>query len=243
MFLTNDDGFDAIGLQVLSTFLSSRQIPFFISAPQREQSGASHAITLNRPLRIKRITDGIAVDGTPTDAVFIGMSESKTPNMLISGINRGGNLGNDLIYSGTVAAAHEGFSFGISSLAVSLYSEGRFPEDEEMWFKRAARLLFEEIIPFVEEREKGLKTPFLYNINIPLAALEDGAIAEIRYATLGKRLYGGGIDKRRDPRGGEYIWIGGNQMSFADIPGSDCNFIQEGIVTITALLPHFEKIN
>ena len=241
-FLTNDDGFDAIGLQSLVAFLRSRKIPFFISAPLAEQSGASHAITLHRPLRIKKVESGIVIDGTPTDAVFIGLSETKRPHMLISGINKGGNLGNDLVYSGTVAAAHEGFLSNISSLAVSLFSDGRFPPDEEKWFSLAAELLIETIIPFVEEREKEQTTPFLYNINIPIAALSGDKSPQIRYATLGTRVYGGAVDKRRDPRGREYFWIGGDQTSFVDIPGSDCNLVQEGVVTITALEPRFEKI-
>jgi len=232
-FLTNDDGFDAVGLQALATLLRSRHTSFFISAPLAEQSGTSHAITLHRPLRMKKIAEGVVINGTPTDAVFIGMNGTDKPHMLISGINRGGNLGNDLIYSGTVAAAHEGFSFDIPSLAVSLCPGGRFPDDEERWFARAAELLIDTIIPYIENREEHSSAPFLYNVNIPLATLMKGKTPEIRYATLGKRLYGGGVEKRRDPRGREYIWIGGDQMSFADIPGSDCNFIQEGFITIT----------
>ncbi len=242
LFLTNDDGYDALGLQAVARELRRQGRPFFVSAPMAEQSGVGHAITLHRPLRLRQIQGGIALDGTPTDAVYVGLAHlHSSPTLLISGINNGANLGNDLIYSGTIAAAHEGCLSGIPSIAVSLYNERLLNDTEQrMVFEKAAALLFSAVIPFIEKREAGHSGTFFYNVNIPAAGFDNGT-PRIRMATLGKRLYGGSIVKRVDPRGKEYVWIGGDQSGFADIPGSDCNLIREGFVTVTPLAPDFEK--
>ncbi|HNW82551.1 MAG TPA: 5'/3'-nucleotidase SurE [bacterium] len=240
IFLTNDDGVYAGGLNALEAVLTERNIPFFTTAPMHENSGAGHSITLEKPLRAKKIDENrYAVTGTPTDAVFLGLhslSDSK-PRFAISGINRGGNLANDITYSGTVAAAIETFYNGITSFAVSLYIEDytSFSEDT---YKAAAEIFFDRVIPEIELQigvENLYSAPYLFNINIPDSVC-DGKKHEIKWTHLGKRHYGGEVIKRLDPRGHEYYWIGGTQNLFSDIAGSDCNAVTEGSISITPLL-------
>ncbi len=239
ILLTNDDGIYASGLQALSEELSNRSERFFITAPLTEKSGVGHSITLHHPLRIKKFAENrFAVDGTPTDSVFLALSTlmDEQPNLIISGINRGGNLGNDLTYSGTFAAAIEGYYRGITSIAVSLYFRDSSSVTDET-FRQAAKMLFSRIIPFIEDgvgKEKLYQQPHLLNVNIPETALFEKS-PEIEWCHLGKRVYGGQVIKRTDPRGGEYYWIGGDQHGFEDIPHSDCNAIQSGRISITPI--------
>lgn len=239
IFLTNDDGIYAVGLNALEAVLNERSIPFFTTAPLHENSGAGHSITLEKPLRVKKIDENrFAVNGTPTDAVFLGLhslSESK-PRFAVSGINRGGNLANDITYSGTVAAAIETFYNGITSFAISLYIKD-YSSFSENTYKMAAEIFFDRIIPEIETKigkEKLYLTPHLFNINIP-DSINDGIIPEIKWTQIGKRHYGGEVIKRLDPRGHEYYWIGGNQNLFSDIPGSDCNAIRDGLISVSPL--------
>ena len=240
IFLTNDDGIYAAGLNALEAVLKERNIAFFTTAPLHENSGAGHSITLEKPLRAKKIDENrYAVTGTPTDAVFLGLhslSDSK-PRFAISGINRGGNLANDITYSGTVAAAIETFYNGITSFAVSLYIKNHAVFSEKV-FQVAAEVFFDRVIPEIESKigiEKLYSTPHLFNINIP-DSVGDGVKQNIVWTHLGKRHYGGEVIKRLDPRGHEYYWIGGNQNLFSDIPGSDCNAVNEGFISITPML-------
>lgn len=240
IFLTNDDGIYAAGLNALEAVLKERNIAFFTTAPLHENSGAGHSITLEKPLRAKRIDENrYAVTGTPTDAVFLGLhslSNSK-PRFAISGINRGGNLANDITYSGTVAAAIETFYNGITSFAVSLYIRN-YADFSENTYRIAAEIFFDYVIPEIESQigiDKLYSTPHLFNINIP-DSVNDGKKHKIVWTQLGKRHYGGEVIKRVDPRGHEYYWIGGNQNLFSDISGSDCNAVNEGAISITPIL-------
>lgn len=240
IFLTNDDGIYAAGLNALEAVLKERNIAFFTTAPMHENSGAGHSITLEKPLRVKKIEENrYAVTGTPTDAVFLGLhslSESK-PRFAVSGINRGGNLANDITYSGTVAAAIETFYNGITSFAVSLYIRN-YADFSENTYRIAAEIFFDKVIPEIESKigiDKLYSTPHLFNINIP-DSIADGLEPMIKWTHLGKRHYGGEVIKRVDPRGHEYYWIGGNQNLFSDIPGSDCNAMNEKSISITPLM-------
>ena len=237
IFLTNDDGIYAAGLSALENSASKRDLTCFISAPLNEQSGSGHSITLGAPLRVSKFAENrFAVNGTPTDAVYVGINAlmDEKPLFAISGINKGGNLGDDLTYSGTVSAAMEAFYHGITSFAVSLYITD-FAAFKNETFDICADFFFDDILPEIEKvvgRSELYSTPRLFNINIP----ETIAISKkvpVKWASFGKRLYGGDVVKRVDPRGKEYVWIGGNQFSFADIEGSDCCEIQRGCATIT----------
>jgi len=239
ILLTNDDGIHAAGLNAIEEDLESRGIPFFTAAPLYENSGAGHSITLDKPLKIKKFSNNrFGVTGTPTDAVFLGLHEllKEKPVFAVSGINKGGNLGNDITYSGTVAAAIETFYNGITSFAVSLYISDKESFCDDL-FSIAAKVLFDTVIPDIEkkiEKNELYSKPYLFNINIPDTVLKK-LDCSIRWTVLGKRLYGGEVIKRIDPRGGEYYWIGGNQHLFEDIAGSDCNAVSEGFISITPL--------
>ncbi len=239
ILITNDDGFSAPGIKAVYAFLSGVGKPFYVSAPHIEKSGAGHSITLNAPLRvIEREGVGIEVEGTPTDCVYMALHGflKERPEFVISGINRGGNLGNDLTYSGTFSAALEAYYNNLTSLAVSLHiSDREFFTDE--LFTKAAKLLFEKIIPFIKKEssfdgfaERGM----LFNINIPDIALKSDN-PEIVWTILGKRNYGGEVIQRIDPRGNKYYWIGGNQVSFENIENSDCMAILDGKVSVTPI--------
>ncbi len=239
ILLTNDDGVAAPGLSALEAKLSRSSIPHAVSAPLHERSGCGHSITLNDPLRVRSHGENrFAVSGTPTDAVtlYFDVPLGPRPDLVISGINLGANLARDLTYSGTVCAAVEGVYHGVTAVAVSLFLGGFFDVTERQ-FERAASLLVEGVIPFIERPFEGrslYETPRLFNVNIPLAALEKES-PEIRWTSLGRRNYGGQIEQRTDPRGRPYYWIGGDQHGFADIPGSDCNAVREGAVSVTPL--------
>ena len=175
IFLTNDDGIYAAGLNSVEDYLKSRDMSFFTSAPLYENSGAGHSITLDKPLKIKKISNNrFGITGTPTDAVFIGLHEllKEKPLFAVSGINKGGNLGNDITYSGTVAAAIETFYNGITSFAVSLYISDKESFCDDL-FSIAAKVLFDMIIPDIETKmgkDNLYSQPSLFNINIQATA-------------------------------------------------------------------------
>jgi 5'-nucleotidase len=242
-FLTNDDGVQAAGIKALEKYLIDSENSFISVAPLYEQSGSGHSITLHSPLKIKKFSERIyAVSGTPTDSVFIGLNKiaKEMPTIAVSGINRGANLGNDITYSGTVAAAVETFYNGITSFAVSLYIKD-FATFDEGAFDKAAKVFFKDVLPKIEKTvgvEELYLNPYLFNINIP-ADIDWENVPEICWTSLGKRYYGGEVIKRTDPRGNDYFWIGGDQTHFADIPGSDCNAIKDGCISVTPLKMDF----
>ena len=237
IFITNDDGIYAVGLSALENAASKRGFSPFVSAPLNEQSGAGHSITLGSPLRISKFSENrFAVHGTPTDAVYVGVNAliDEKPLFAVSGINKGGNLGDDLTYSGTVSAAMEAFYHGITSFAVSLYITD-FAAFKNETFAVCADFFFDEILPEIEKvvgKSELYGKPRLFNINIPETIVKLKKVP-VKWAPFGKRLYGGDVVKRVDPRGKEYLWIGGNQFSFAEIEGSDCCEIQRGCATVT----------
>lgn len=179
-----------------------------------------------------------SVDGTPTDSVFLGLHKlgGKKPRLVLSGINKGGNLGNDLTYSGTVAAAIEAHYNKIPAVAISLYF-GKAECEVKDPFPKAADMFFSLILPFIEESFGGdvfYEKPNLINVNIPVSALDKEDL-NIEWTTLGVRKYGGEIIERKDPRGKSYYWIGGDQHGFEDIKGSDCIAVKHGKVSLTPL--------
>lgn len=224
VLLSNDDGIDSAGLAALHAELS-KVGEVFVVAPDREQSAASHAITLSRPLRIReRRPRWFEVDGTPTDCVYVGVNhllKSTPPDVVCAGINHGPNLGNDVIYSGTVAAAMEGALLGISSIAFSYCgSDDAFQGPAQF----AARLASQ-----VAARALPHKT--LLNVNFPESPSD---LFEV--TCLGKRTYGQAVVEKIDPRGRRYYWIGGDEPRHEDIPGSDCNAVfDRGAVSVTPL--------
>lgn len=226
ILLTNDDGIHSEGLVLLANSLSE-QYDVFAVAPERERTCVGHAITLHKPLRIKEIDRGMfATNGTPVDCVFLGVKAvlQKTPDLIISGINKGPNMGQDVNYSGTVAAAHEGAFRGIPSLAVSLNARRNFH------FADAIKVV--QVIIEVVKENNFLESTFL-NINVPNVPYSK--MKGFMVTRLGKRIYNDKVIERTDPRGGKYYWIGGNGEQFELMEGSDFYAIEHGFVSITPL--------
>jgi 5'-nucleotidase len=225
VLLSNDDGVHAAGLRALAGAFTSDEV--WVVAPDREQSASSHAISLHRPLRMVEVAPRwYAVDGTPTDAVYMGLNlvlRDARPDVVISGVNHGANLGNDVHYSGTVAAAMEGALLGVPAIAVSLAAPP--PHD----FAEAARFAVALARQLVASAPPA---PLLLNVNVPA-----GRVRGYRFTRLGRRTYGNDVVEKTDPRGRKYYWIGGEGGARnEDIPGSDCNAVQlDGLVAVTPL--------
>ncbi len=234
ILLTNDDGVHAEGIKILFAELS-RFHDVLALAPDREQSSTSHSLTLTRPLRLNQHAPNFySCDGTPTDSVLLAVLkilDHHRPDMVISGINHGANMGEDITYSGTVAAAIEGSLLGIPSLAVSMV-EGENPD-----FKGAAR--------FVRRLLKlsprlNLRPSTILNINFP-GQVRDG-FKKFEFTRLGSREYDDIIVEKTDPRGQDYFWIAGSPV-WKDIEGSDIHAVRAGIVSITPIHLQFTDTN
>jgi 5'-nucleotidase len=226
ILLSNDDGIDSEGLQSLREDLSKTD-DVWVVAPQSERTCIAHAITLHKPLRIKDLGDHVfSTNGTPADSVLLALKVvlPKAPDLVISGINKGPNMGQDVIYSGTVAAAKEGAFTGCVSLAVSL--NGR----TDFLFRDANR----SVADLVQRiREHPFPQSILLNVNIPNMPYE--MLKGFMVTSLGKRIYNGKIIERIDPRGGPYYWIGGDGEGFEAIVGTDLYAVDSGYVSLTPL--------
>lgn len=227
ILVTNDDGIDAEGIKVLARSLRGlKGVQVTVVAPERERSATSHSLTLHRPLRIiKRGKNDFAVDGTPTDSVMIGSSVilKTPPDLIVSGINRGGNLGDDVHYSGTVSAAMEGGIMGIPSVAVS-----QVGTKDKYHYAMAAKFARKLVMTL---KKHPLPKGIILNVNVP----ENVKTLDCLVTKTGKRNYGDVYVKNLDPRGRPYYWIGGNDYSFQDIAGSDCNAIVQGKISVTPI--------
>lgn len=232
LLLTNDDGFAAPGLIAVRKYLSKFYRVVTV-APDRDRSGASHSLTVTRPLRVKKIDkDYYAVDGTPTDAVMIAVYclLKKKPDMVVSGINSGANMGEDVTYSGTVAAAVEGSLFAIPSIAVSLAGMGSLNHAQPKDFVKAARFT-QKVVKQVEK--KGLPEGLLLNINVPVG--QDVNIGKYAITRLGKRVYDDVITEKIDPRGEHYFWIAGRVRITGKGPDTDYGAVEKKIISVTPL--------
>lgn len=231
--VTNDDGVHSKGLHQLAKRLKSLG-EVTVIAPDRERNAASHALTLHKPLRVEQMGDALyAVNGTPTDCVNLGVNAllDKRPNLVVSGINKGGNVGDDVTYSGTVSAAIEGTLLGIPSFAVSLFNDGEFNFAAAAEFAvRLARLIVEH----------GLPKDTLLNVNVP--NLPISAIRGVKVTCLGKRIYDrSNIVAKTDPRGRGYYWIGANETSWEERKDTDDLAIRDRMVSVTPI--HLDLTN
>ncbi|MDX1645458.1 MAG: 5'/3'-nucleotidase SurE [Thermoanaerobaculia bacterium] len=223
LLLTNDDGVDAKGLRALAEALRSIG-EVTVVAPDREQSATGHSLTLDRPLRLRELGEGVhAVDGTPTDCVnlaILWLMEEEPPDLVVSGINHGLNLGDDVTYSGTVSATFEGVLLGVPSIAFSqqLESGFSFERSAEIAARLVGRLLAEE-----------LPRDLLLNVNLPAASPRG-----VNLTKLGKRVYQQVIAEKKDPRGRRYFWIAGTP-EWQEEAGSDHEAISDDRVSVTPL--------
>jgi 5'-nucleotidase len=224
--LTNDDGIRATGLAALERALDGLG-PIHVVAPDRERSGAGHSLTLHQPLRAASVdATHHAVTGTPTDAVLLAIETllPDRPDFVISGINHGPNMGEDVTYSGTVAAAMEATILGIPAIAVSLAGRDEFQFD-------ALQPLVRRIVETLLQVKLGRNQ--LLNVNIPNRPPAE--IRGVRVTRLGSRQYPDSVVPQTDPRGRPYYWIGGGGPEWAHDERSDANAVAEGYVSVTPL--------
>ena len=233
ILIANDDGFESPGILELGKAMQGLG-EVTIVAPHRERSTSGHSLTLHKPLRIHKIAEGIySTSGTPADCIYLGIREvlKEKPDVILSGINRGANLGTDVHYSGTVAAAREGALLNIPSYAFSLVDFRQItPEAPEEPFRFAeAAAIARKIV------EKGMKEEFpehtFLNVNIPNLKTQD--IKGVRVARQGYRYYSNEVTKRSDPRGRDYFWIGGAYMGFQKGADCDCVAVNDHYVSVT----------
>jgi len=235
ILITNDDGFGAEGLKALEESLADLGTVWVV-APDREQSGQGHALTLNHPLRYeRRSSNRFAVQGTPTDCIYLGVHRilDARPKIVVSGVNRGYNLGEDITYSGTVSAAFEATLISVPAFAISQETGEDGPIFEAA--ARFARTLTQEIL------RRGLPADTLLNVNVPRTPPRG-----VRITRQGKRLYPGGVIERLDPKGRKYYWIGGAPAEWEDDPASDFAALADGFISVTPLhldLTHYKVID
>ncbi len=224
ILVCNDDGVRAPGIEALAAAMAELG-DVVVVAPDREMSAMSHSISLHRPLRVEEIRrNWYSVDGTPVDCAYLGLLHlaPRKPALVVSGVNAGYNLGTDVFYSGTVAAAVEGALRKIPAIAVS---RERGYGDDYGPAAGLARALGAAVL------EHGLPPGILLNVNVPSAKGPAG----YRWTSLGERLYHDKVDVRSDPRGRKYFWIGGPEVGFGDVPGSDCLAVRDGVCSVTPL--------
>lgn len=226
ILLSNDDGYFAPGLAALAAALASLG-EVVVVAPEQNRSGASNSLTLDRPLMLKQAANGFHfVNGTPTDCVHLavtGMLDT-LPDIIVSGINNGANMGDDTIYSGTVAAATEGYLLGIPSIAMSLTSfEGRN-------FAAAGRIARELVERYTA---KPINQPVLLNVNVPDIPYEE--LKGIEVTRLGRRHKAEPVVKMVSPRNETMYWIGAAGAAADAGPGTDFNAVERGFVSVTPL--------
>jgi 5'-nucleotidase len=226
ILLSNDDGYQSEGLATLALALSDLA-ELTIVAPDRNQSGASHSLTLETPLRVARTRDGIYyINGTPTDCVHVALTGllEQEPDMVIAGINHGANLGDDVLYSGTVAAAVEGRFLGLPAIAVSLAGQSPRHFDSA---GQAIRILFQRL------QEEALPPDTILNVNVP-----DLPFAEIKgfeATRLGYRHRSEPVVETKDPKGRPVFWVGAAGAGQDAGPGTDFHAVEHGRVSVTPL--------
>ena len=226
---SNDDGIHSEGLVRLVRDLGELDTVTVV-APDRERSAVSHALTLTRPLRVDKVREGwFAVDGTPTDCVHLALNGllDERPWLVVSGMNKGANLGEDVTYSGTVSAAMEAVLLGVPAVAFSQSGRGRFD--------------YESLAAFAPALLRGLRQlplppDTLLNVNAPETAAAGYAVTR-----QGKRRYGAAIIEKTDPRGRKYYWVGGDELGFHNEAGTDFAAIDAGLISVTPL--HLDLTN
>jgi len=226
ILLTNDDGVFAEGLKALRDILQALG-EVFVVAPDRERTAISHALTLHRPLRVKEWDERtFAVDGTPADCIHLGLFRllPSKPDLVISGINNGPNMGEEVFYSGTVAAALEASFLDLPAFAISLAARNdhRYLTAAQVALRVAQAIL-----------RHGLPRGVFLNINVPNQ--EVGALRGFKITRLGKRIFDNSVVEEVDPRGRRYYWIGGKEPQFFMVEGSDYEAITQGYISVTPL--------
>jgi 5'-nucleotidase len=240
ILVSNDDGIFSEGLAALAESLSHLG-EVYVVAPDRERSAAGHSMTLHRPLRVTEVGPRrYAVDGTPTDCVNLAINGivPRKPALVMAGVNKGPNLGEDMTYSGTVSVAMEGTLLGVPSVAISLMGRDEFDFRVASAFARAlgAHVL-----------ANGLPADTILNVNVPEGA--PGGVGSFALTRQGRRRYGNAVVEKVDPRNRKYYWIGSDGLGFLDEAGTDFAAVTRGLISITPIhmdltnYQSFEKLN
>lgn len=232
ILVTNDDGVYAPGIQALAVGLRQLGRPVIV-APERDNSAVSHSLTMSRPLRVKQLEDDVhTLDGTPADCVILGLAKilTRKPDLVLSGINHGGNLCEDISYSGTVSAAIEGTMLGVPSIAVSM------PGEAPLHYETAATVAV-NLARLV--LKNGLPPDTLLNVNVPNCASADHL--RVVFTRQGKRVYSDVVKKTSDPWGREHFWIGGGIPSWDKTQGTDSYEVIAGNISVTPI--HLDLTN
>lgn len=240
ILVCNDDGINAKGIRILEKIAKSFSKDVWIVAPEAEQSASGHSLTLSVPLRIRKITARkFAINGTPSDSVLAAVRHiivDKKPDLVLSGINAGGNLGDDITYSGTVAAAIEAALLGIPAIALSQLC---------VYGKKVCWDASEYHAPKIIEQLTLNEWPTNIPLNINFPDLPAQIIGRTEITCQGKRKIGGSVKTGVDPRGHDYIWVGPDREEDPCIPGSDLKAVNEGHISITPLgldLTHYPTV-
>ncbi len=231
ILVCNDDGINAPGIKVLERIARALSDDVWVVAPETQQSAASHSLTLHRPLRIRRLSRRRqAVDGTPTDCVFLAFNKllaDRPPDLVLSGVNEGANVGEDVTYSGTIAAAMEATLLGAPAVALSQsFQDGGRPKwkTAEQWGERVVRVLLERPWP------EGV----LMNVNFP--DIPAGQVRGVRASRQGLHQVGDSLEERIDPHGASYFWVGLTlPVRHSGARGTDLRAIEDGYVAVTPL--------
>jgi 5'-nucleotidase len=232
ILVTNDDGVHSPG--IIALYRAMKELGnAYIVAPDRERSAAGHSLTMHRPLRAEEIREHVfSLNGTPTDCVTIGINKllPKRPALIVSGINKGANLGDDITYSGTVSAAVEGTIFGIPSLAFSLMADRHYHfETAASFAAKIASYALEHSLPY----------DTLLNVNVPNVPKEQ--IMGVKFTRQGKRVYDGSIQETFDPWGQKHYWIGGGQPFWERGEDMDIEAVQANCISVTPI--HLDLTN
>ena len=226
ILLSNDDGYFATGIEVLARTLADIA-DITVVAPERDRSGASNSLTLDRPLSLRRAPNGFYfVNGTPTDCVHLAVTGmlDELPDMVVSGINHGANMGDDTVYSGTVAAATEGHLLGVPAIAVSLVGK------EASQFETAARVARDLVLRF---QQAPLGQPALLNVNVPDVPYTE--LKGVAVTRLGKRHKAEPVVKARTPRNETVYWVGAAGAAQDAGEGTDFHAVAQGWASVTPL--------
>lgn len=231
ILVANDDGIESPGIHALADALEQTGAEVRVFAPQIERSTTGHSLTLHKPLRVREIRKNrFYVSGSPADCVYFATRHmyDKKPDLIVSGINYGANLGQDHFYSGTVAAAREGSFYGIKSIAISLCL--RPGENQIMHWETAANFA-KKLVPHFHK--SNFPASHVLNINVP--NLPTNEIKGVKFALQGKRNYTDEVSECLDPRGKKYYWIGGKQVGHDTLLGSDCDYVNDGYIAMVSL--------
>ncbi|MDP6351417.1 MAG: 5'/3'-nucleotidase SurE [Alphaproteobacteria bacterium] len=241
ILLSNDDGIAAAGLERLERVARQISDDVWVVAPETDQSGASHSLTLSEPVRARQLSEHkFAVSGTPTDSVLMAVLElipDKQPDLVLSGINRGSNLGEDVTYSGTVAAAMEGALLGIPSIALSQHNDRS---------RRTKWATAEHHAPDLVRKLVSVGWPANVLINVNFPDVVEDKVQGVAMAVQGRRKPGSTLDRRLDPRDRPYYWISSARTEEPSLAGSDLAAVHAGLIAVTPLhldLTHHETMS